>query len=377
MDAQKRMDEEEIAAKAHTTATTTEVSTSMGMMVDHNGGAAVKKVLEDSCGLLEDIFFFLEPVDWVRASTVNRRWKAAARYDELWKEGASQLWREKRGDMGVELLQKDADKKTNMVFHFHWRSLFSEDAINRLSVRDIRCLFQSFPQGRKQVREALVGCIEKNEMRSALRNYLPQQLELIQHRSTILPTTTSTTPIRGEGRRRGEQQQQQQSDNRQDRIVFDRGFNDLWFGSYASAVIDATRNTLTVDELCAPLGFQVFFKISQDDAEQFGNDARIMDPLPNTDNGEDADDADDDEKYKVIHHGTCYFDENFDFRMQTLYGDEEDGMYDDMEWDWIKTGRMIQVGNFPPLFVARKRDWSWQLENSHVILYPRKVFDSS
>eukprot|EP00978_Attheya_sp_CCMP212_P013723 scaffold34550_cov56-Attheya_sp.AAC.4 len=366
------MDEEIIASEAHTTATsTTEVSTSMGMVVDTNGGAAVKKVLEDSFGLLEDILFFLEPVDWVRASAVNRRWKVAARYEELWKEAASQLWREKRGGV-VELLQTHHAKTTNMVFHFHWRSFFSEDAINRLSVRDIRCLFQSFPQGRKQVREALVGCIEKNEMRSALRNCLPQQLELIQHRSTVLPTTT--TPIREGG---GEQQQQQSDNNRQDRIVFNRGFNDLWFGSYASAVIDATRNTLTVDELCAPLGFQVFFKISQDDAEQFGNDARIMDPLPNTDNGEadDDNDNDDNQKYKVIHHGTCYFDENFDFRMQTLYGDEEDGMYDDMEWDWIKTGRMIQVGNFPPLFVARKRDWSWQLENSHVILYPREVFD--
>jgi hypothetical protein len=172
-------------------------------------------------------------------------------------------------------------------------------------------------------------------------------------------------------------------------------------------MIDATRNTLTVDELCAPLGFQVFFKISSDDAEAFGNDVRIIDPLPDTEDGEkenddddgdekeDGDDDDDekedgddddDEKeedddkdehspdYKLIHYGTCYFDENLDFRMQTLH-DEEDGMYEDMEWGWLKTGLMIRVGNFPPLHVTRRRDWSWQLENMNVLLYPRGIIE--
>ena len=55
-------------------------------------------------------------------------------------------------------------------------------------------------------------------------------------------------------------------------------------------------NTLTVDELCAPLGFQVFFKISPDDAEAFGNDVRIIDPLPDIEDGEEEEEEDNDKK---------------------------------------------------------------------------------
>ncbi|KAG7364016.1 hypothetical protein IV203_037218 [Nitzschia inconspicua] len=44
-------------------------------------------------------------------------------------------------------------------------------------------------------------------------------------------------------------------------------FSDLYFGSYASSVMDSKRSVITQQELCTPFGFEMYFKIEEDDID--------------------------------------------------------------------------------------------------------------
>lgn len=135
-------------------------------------------------------------------------------------------------------------------------------------------------------------------------------------------------------------------------------YHDLWFGSYASSVMDARRVHMFHLEITNSHGFEMYFKISRLD---------VLDD-------EDLDELEiypDHEGLMLYHHSTCHFLDNKGFAMDM--GNDEDNAHipTDLKWRWIEEGMLLQVGPYPPLSVSRRKDWGWKLENAHVVLVYR------
>lgn len=132
-----------------------------------------------------------------------------------------------------------------------------------------------------------------------------------------------------------------------------RFFSDLYFGSYACSLHDSKRNTISQEELCTLNGFDMYFKIVDDDIEE---DERSF-----------LREYDGNENFLLYHHSTCFFDESREFRMQM---DDNTNSHHptELSWRWVEKGTKVQVGPYPPLAITRQKDWGWKLENVHVVL---------
>ena len=83
----------------------------------------------DPEGVLEHMFSYLPAKDLLSATRVSRRWKEAARRDELWREAIRRLWEHKIG----------VSAERSLLF---WRSLFTKQAVSRMSGKQIRSIFE-------------------------------------------------------------------------------------------------------------------------------------------------------------------------------------------------------------------------------------------
>ena len=268
----------------------------------------VSKVFE-CFGLLELIFTFNTARDITIASAVNRRWYEAGRNDLVWKSACSHLWKDK---CWMPVVRRGGS------LAIYWRSLLSPDVIDRMSIKEIRCAFQERPMGQSALQERLKTIIEKTDMKQALIDFMPNHLL------------------------------------DQNGHVWSQPFRYLWFGSYVSSLIDSTRSSITIDELCCPKGFDMHFKVIYDE------------DYPDREGDDDEESSRG--RIKLHFHSICYFsDVNHEFRMDN----REDMMHHhmDLTWRWVCTGRAVQVGPYPPLIVRRRENWGWQLENAHVVLF--------
>jgi len=191
-------------------------------------------------------------------------------------------------------------------------------------------MFAERPLGRKEVRETLKSFLEKNDMRKAVFDFMPRQLGGDSH-------------------------------GKEDRVLLE-AFRHLWFGSYVSSVIDSSRTTILVDELCSQNGFDMHFKIIYDSEEDvLGGDENHHIGAQNYPQMHRA-------GIKLHFHCVCYFDET-QFLMDLPRENEMMQHTTDLTWRWVVMGRALQVGPYPPLVVSRLENWGWKLENQHVVLY--------
>lgn len=135
-------------------------------------------------------------------------------------------------------------------------------------------------------------------------------------------------------------------------------FSDLYFGSYASSIMDSKRSVITQAELCTQFGFDMFFKIEEEDAD---------DVIVET--NEELQRYGEAEGILLYKHSTCYFRPDRDFRIVLRPNVAPTYRPTDLRWRWIEVGKQIQVGPYPSLTVTRRKDWGWKLENMHVVMY--------
>jgi hypothetical protein len=258
----------------------------------------------DSFGILEHILSYVDSADLLTATCVNRRWKEAGRTDTLWKTAIARLWKEKVGVLTEHPL--------------FWRSLFSKYAVNRMSVSQIRAIFEHPLLTEKKA--LLEKCIEKSELQRFLQVHM---LDVMSDGSELCHFF----------------------------------FSDIYFGSYACSVLDSKRDCITQSELCTPHGFDMYFKIADDEVDDADRSF-----LTKYTEGEGI---------LLYHHSTCFFEESRDFQI-VLKQHVHSYHPTDLKWRWLDMGKRIQVGPYPPLTITRKKDWGWKLENLHVVLLFRE-----
>lgn len=354
----------------------------------------VEKVC-DIEGILQHILGYNhdDPQDLLSASLVNHRWFEAARDDELWKCACAYAWGNK---VGMPLVRRGGS------IALFWRSLWGEESVvrgctstehvgrggnstctsgsgssatttsrpvsssdrnggcqkSKMSVKDIKGLFAERPLGRKVVRDAFSACFEKTDMQKAVVELMPETLggeECGMDSSRILK------------RERGD------------------GFDRLWFGSFASSMIDSKRTIMTLDELLSRRGFLMHFKVfhshvtTTSTQHDTNNDE---DNLHNSRRNGDINDRGEREEDVSLHfHCICYFDEAVreggggdvgppvgKFRLDESNNREMEHPQN-LTWHWLIEGRTVQVGQYPPLVIYRLDDWGWRIENRHVVLY--------
>ena len=176
-----------------------------------------------------------------------------------------------------------------------------------MSVRQIRSLFNHVLLREKKLQ--LQNCLEKSEMLNLLKSYRDEVVEL---------------PFQ---------------------------FTDLWFGAYASSILDSQRVRITKEELCSPHGFDVHFKILQDEVRDEADLAELQpyEGHPGV---------------MLFHHSVSYFNPNGDFDMEMK--DPDSHHPTDLRWRLER--RTVQVGPYPYLVIKRQPDWGWKLENVHVVM---------
>lgn len=255
----------------------------------------------DSFGILEHILSFVDTSALLTATAVNRRWKEAGRNDDLWKVATVQLWKGKKGFHAGE----------EPIF---WRSLYTKEAVSRMSETQIRGLFEKPFLCDKKTR--LDKCADKTERQKFLQ----------VHMLDIMSDGTNTH----------------------------RFFSDIYFGSFACSILDSKRETISQAELCTRYGYRMYFKINEEEVDEEDREAL-----------EKYDEA---ENILLYHHSTCYFDESRDFRIE-LNQAVHSYHPTDLKWGWLEVGRRLQVGPYPPLTASRRNDWGWKLENMHVVMF--------
>ena len=262
-----------------------------------------------SFGILEHILTYSDLNTVLSATAVNRRWKEAGRQDEIWRNFVSKLWEGKKGThhCGLNHLHKEP---------LFWRSLFSNDAVSRMSELQIRSIFDHhlLVEKRAKIRD----CNNIIELRRFLQVHM---LDIISGYEDL-------------------------AHPKQDLF-----FSDLYFGSYAHSIIDSTRDKITQAELCVKHGFNMFFKILQEDVEEADRQHLLA--------------------YKdgilLYPYSTAFFEDSRAFRIDV---DQIPQSYHpaNLKWTWIEVGKQVQVGPYPPLTASRSDDWGWKLENLHVVL---------
>lgn len=253
----------------------------------------------DSFGILEHILSYAEAQDLLPATCVSRRWKEAGRSDFLWESAIQLRWEDKVGAIPELPL--------------FWRSLFTKDAVQRMTVRQIRSIFHHPLLSEKK--DLLEKCLEKNELQRFLQVHM---LDVMS-----------------------------------DGPDWHHFFSDIYFGSYACSVLDSRRERLTQLELCTPHGFDMYFKIAQDEVDDADRSFLTV--------------YDEAEGILLYHHSTCYFEDGRDFLI-VLKQYVHSYHPTDLKWRWLDVGKRVQVGPYPPLTITRRKDWGWKLENLHVVL---------
>ena len=150
--------------------------------------------------------------------------------------------------------------------------------------------------------------------------------------------------------------------------VLKGGFNHLWFGSYASSIIDSKRVQMTIDELVSLNGFSMNFKVVTTTVlSSSSSSSTAATPTPTTPSMATSQPYRED--IQLHFHGMCYFDENFGFHLEQ---DEDDNAREAtnrqsqhphqqqhhfhqniLTWKWIRDGRILQIERYPPLFISR------------------------
>jgi len=282
---------------------------------------SITKVFE-AVGLLEEILAFSDVSDLLVATVVSKRWKQAGRADFLWERASSTLYKEK-----VAAPQEHRIGNGEIVLPFFWRSLFHKEAIQSMTITQVKTMFQH-PLLQKHYQGALEKLEEKDvtEFQRFIQVYM---LDVV-------------------------------SDTQQHwKHVF---YRDLWFGSYACSVIDSKRHHMTNSEVVSKYGFEAYFKIAEDEVMD-QEDLEELEVYP------------DEPGIRLYQHSTCYFKDDHDFIMEMK--DAEPFSASDMKWRWVEEGKILQVGPYPSLNVSRKDDWGWKLENVHVVFVARDEFGFS
>jgi hypothetical protein len=288
----------------------------------------------DLIGVLEQILSFLTTTDVVNATLVNSRWKLAGRNDDIWKTFIQRTWRGKKG----------VTSSTNMIF---WRSLFTQDTIRAMKTDDVLCMFRH-PLLQTQY-ETLQDEVAKMESGEASREFL--------HRFVLVHMLDVLSVDGGNGSRNNNNNSINNvvGDDSVQRPIF---FSDLYFGSYASSVLDSRRSILSQQELCTRFGFEMHFKIEEEDAD----DAIV-------ETSEEFERYDAADGIRLYRYSTCFFQPDGDFRLILRPNVAPTYRPTDLQWRWLEVGKRVQVGPYPSLTVSRTRDWGWKLENLHVVMY--------
>ena len=262
-----------------------------------------------SFGVLEHILTYSDVNTVLSATAVNRRWKEAGRRDEIWHYFVRKLWEGKKGAYHVGLNHPHKEP-------LFWRSLFTKDTVSRMSELQIRSIFDHplLVEKKAKIRD----CHNIIELRRFLQVHMLDIMSDDEHMA-----------------------------HSQQHLFF----SDLYFGSYAYSMIDSTREQMTQAELCVKHGYNMFFKILEEDVEQADRQHLLA--------------------YKdgilLYPYSTAFFEDSRAFRIDV---DQIPQSYHpaNLKWTWVEVGRQVQVGPYPPLTVSRRDDWGWQLENLHVVL---------
>jgi hypothetical protein len=246
----------------------------------------VEKVLYTH-GLLHHILTFASCSDVLCASLVNRYLLKVSRSDALWKELCILLWKDK---LGMPLLRK------NRTIAPFWRTFVKPHVVESMSIRDIKMMFAERPMMGRRVRSLLMNSLEKSDMQAAVLELMPKEGEL------------------------GGDKYGMEDDERGNVMV---GFHHLWFGCYASSVVDSRRSFMALEELLSRRGFLMHFKVIHEDMNVIGSDVEIS----------------------LHFHCKCFFDEEdngFAFRME----DSEDPELhhpQGLSWKWVVEGKAVQI----------------------------------
>mmetsp|Transcript_4722 Transcript_4722/g.7010 ORF Transcript_4722/g.7010 Transcript_4722/m.7010 type:complete len:290 (+) Transcript_4722:14-883(+) len=272
------------------------------------------KVFE-AAGLLEEILAFSDVPDLLVATAVSKRWKEAGRADFLWEKASLTLYKDK-----IAAPQQRRDTNGELVLPFFWRSLFHKDAIQRMTMNQVKTMFQH-PILQIHYQSTLEK-LEGRDVTEFQRFVQVYMLDVVsdtqQHRKHIF-------------------------------------YRDLWFGSYSCSVVDAARHHMKTSEVVSNCGFEAYFKIAEDEVMD-QEDLEELEVYP------------DEPGIRLYQHSTCFFKEDHDFIMEMKDAELFSG---DMKWRWVEEGKVIQVGPYPSLNVSRMDDWGWKLENVHVVFFAR------
>jgi hypothetical protein len=295
-------------------------------------------VVFDSFGILEYILSYSEVVDLLAVTQVNRRWKEAGRTDSLWEGATERLWRHKigapfqqaqtqqascAGDSSRAVASPSSSSSSSsppppLLF---WRSLFTKDAVRRMTAAQIRTIFQ----------HPLLS--EKRDLLD--KKHITEKADLQRFLQVHMLDVMSDGP------------------------EWHHFFSDIYFGSYTCSVMDSKRDSITPLELCTPAGFDMYFKIATDDVDDA--DRSFLTSY------DDEEEGGGDGTILLYHHSTCFFEESREFSI-VLKQYVQSYHPTDLRWRWLDVGKRLQVGPYPPLAVSRRKDWGWKLENLHVVL---------
>jgi hypothetical protein len=120
-------------------------------------------------------------------------------------------------------------------------------------------------------------------------------------------------------RKNNDQHEKEMHYNSSKRRIFTKGFQHLWFGSYASSIIDSKRTIMTIDELVSLNGFSMNFKVVTTTMVPTAAQQRNID--------DDHNNVHHHEDIQLHFQCMCYFDEDYKFRMEH---DRVDGMETDV-----------------------------------------------
>jgi hypothetical protein len=264
----------------------------------------VKGSVFNSFGVLEHVLSYVDTDTLLSATSVSQRWKKAGRSENLWKAATQKLWEGKKG----------VDSNDEPIF---WRPLFTKNGVSRMSESQIQAIF----------RHPLL-CEKKALMEKCGDNKVELQRFLQVHMLDIMSDDS-------------------------DRHRF---FSEIYFGSFACSILDSRRETISQAELCTKHGYDMYFKINDDEVDDEDRGSLL-----------EYDEAD---NILLYHHSTCFFDQSRDFRI-SLNQAVHSYNPTDLKWGWVEMGRRLQVGPYPPLTVSRRKDWGWKMENGHVVLFFR------
>jgi len=314
----------------------------------------------DAFGILETILSYLDTESLLSTSAVNRQWKSASRNDMLWESACRRLWAtkkvigyncgvassstEKQGEVKKSTSQ-DVEHRTKLqeqvedATPLFGRIMLSQTAIEKLTSKQIWSLISyrlrevesrhagyHIEEGHNETKMAS-HTFQQNiqQLLSSNINEADKKSQIMQIIQMCMPTMLGDTST-------------------ENSVVVTKGFNDIWFGSYVSSVLDSNRVLMLNEELCSTSGFDFHFKT-------YGLNSMDYNGLE--------------------YYATCWYETNgrFRFRINDDRLNTLDNPVDKLMWRWIVPGRALQVGSYPPVVATRKdENWGWVLENARVMM---------